>query len=320
MPALTARNSAIRKNRVSASDAPILFPEFWGNDYRTGEPKSHHFGRDLGSLYLVKAHGIEQKPDAAAEERMKWGVLMEPIVRADFVERWNAGDFSHVSRDGIGEKINLRANSITMASKTHPDFCATIDNRALKTPKVTIAEIKNVSRFQEPDWQNPKTGGLPAKYVIIQVAQQMLVTKAEIALVLALVDSSALWVYRIEKNDNIEMIQEEILRRGAEFLKIARAKAWEEIPFSATSYWRQIMGAEYEIVKDKIEATPEIAQAVAEARELSDLETKCNARREQISDMLAVFARGQKFIFKGGDKLATLYRHHSSGKMVVRTF
>lgn len=165
---------AARKQSIGASDAPAVLG----------------LGRTPLSLYLDKVGIIE--PDAVQEpsEAMRWGTLLEPVIRAEAAER--------LGRSVVHVPYRMHR------SRAVPYLTATLDG-VLPDPLngPGVLEIKTAHRHAEDGDEAP----LPYQ---IQVQHQLLVTGLTWGVIAVLYGGQRLVCYTAERNaEAIALLQRE---------------------------------------------------------------------------------------------------------------
>ena len=115
-------------------------------------------------------------------EAMRWGKLLEPLLASEY-ER-------HTGRT-VGRRQEF------YRSPTHPFLTATIDGYA----DDRLVEFKTTGRWS-PDWGDENDERIPEPYMI-QVAQQMAVTGADLADVALLIGGQRFKVFTVERDERL---------------------------------------------------------------------------------------------------------------------
>lgn len=153
MPELTAKNFAVRRGRVGASEVAALIPEV-GHPFRTP-----------AGIYASVVHGISDFKGNANAAAMGHA-LEETVLR--------------IGTERTGRKV--RRNSATRA---HPDLplAVTCDAFEAGTGGRVPVEVKTASAYQSDEWLE---GNAPAHY-IVQVQAQLMVQGGDHGYIWALV-------------------------------------------------------------------------------------------------------------------------------------
>ena len=151
-------------------------------------------------IYFNKTGQYEEamKPGAAAQERMKWGHLLEPIVAAEFASR-------------TGKKL-LEADA-TFAHKDYPWMRANVDRLIVDDDGVPygILECKTTSEYNNEEWEN---GELLLSY-IYQLNWYLHILDLSYGAFACLVGGNKFYHYEVFRND--ELIQETLLPAAHNF-------------------------------------------------------------------------------------------------------
>lgn len=147
------------------------------------------------SPYTVWEDKTGRAPEVDETEQMRWGNLLEPVIRAEAMER-------------LGLTYTLPG---TLRSHELPWQQANLDGLASDGG---LIECKNTGQWMAADWN----GQVP-DHAELQVQHNMSVTGADHAWVAGLVGGNRLHTVRIDRDDAlIELIREEEARLWCEFV------------------------------------------------------------------------------------------------------
>jgi len=167
-----------RRLTVGASDVPTILGV---NRYKSPY-----------SLWMEK-HGDVLPEDLSENEAVKWGDILEPVVRSETERR-------------LGMQIQYDGKYKILVSSDHPFLSCTLDGY-LSEPSMYIREmfeggiegpgvleIKTAGKYAREDFDN---GSLPIQYVV-QVMAQMIVTGYRWGLVAYLLEGSTFGIAPVE--------------------------------------------------------------------------------------------------------------------------
>ena len=184
------------------------------------------------ALYLEKRG---EAPASDDSEPMRWGRLLEPVVRQEYAER-------------SGEVVRLPTEMLRHAR--YPWMLATVDGI---TDTGRLVELKTARSAE--DWGEPGTDEIPQAY-LIQVQHYLEVTELEVADVAVLIGGQDFRQYEVEADAEL---QDMIVEAEAQFWdRVQRADPPDPVTLSdvMAKYGRASRpGA--------VIATAEVAQAVA---------------------------------------------------------
>jgi putative phage-type endonuclease len=157
-----------RRKSIGASESPAIM----GFGYA---------GQNAASVWMSKVHPTETD-ELAAEDRLVIGRLLEPSLRDLF--QWKTGLAVHASEND------------TVYHQTYEYISATPDGYVFEGDEQGVLELKNVSSFFSPHWDE----GVPMPY-LIQIQHQLLVTGLAFGYAMALIGGQAVKIHRIERDD-----------------------------------------------------------------------------------------------------------------------
>lgn len=209
-------------------------------------------------IYFNKTGQYEDaiKPGAAAQERMKWGHLLEPIVASEFASR-------------TGKKlIELDA---TLAHKDYPWMRANVDRLIVDDNGIPygILECKTTSEYNNEEWEN---GDLLLSY-IYQLNWYLHILDLKYGAFACLVGGNKFYYYEVYRND--ELVQNTLLPAAHEF--------WNNNVLALKEPELQATDTDY--VNDKyadVEKNSEITLADDIDNELARTVFECKARIKEL--------------------------------------
>ena len=151
-------------------------------------------------IYFSKTGQYEEalKPGAAAQERMKWGHLLEPVVATEFASR-------------TGKKlVDIGA---TLAHKDYHWMRANVDRLIVDDEGVPygILECKTTSEYGNDDWEE---GNIPLSY-IYQLNWYLYILDLTYGAFACLVGGNKFYYYEVFRND--ELLKEVLLPAAHDF-------------------------------------------------------------------------------------------------------
>lgn len=191
----------------------------------------------------VYLHKVGLADPVESNEAMMWGHLMEPLIAEAYAERFDCGF--------IGEQVFARAT-------IRPFLFATLD-RIRSDNRIT--EFKNVGRRMADAWGPDESQEVPI-YVAAQAQHQMLVRKADVIDVAALICGQELRVYTLERDDRVHS---KMLDAYDEFWD--RVERRDPPPASQPSD-ADLMHRLYRREVGEVELSAEMAEAVTRYQEL----------------------------------------------------
>lgn len=224
-------------------------------------------------IYFNKTGQYQEalKPGAAAQERMKWGHLLEPIVAAEYASR-------------TGQKlIELDA---TLAHKDHPWMRANVDRLIVDDEGVPygILECKTTSEYNNEEWEN---GELLLSY-IYQLNWYMHILDLKYGAFACLVGGNKFYHYEVYRND--ELIQNTLIPAATNFwydnvlkLKEPELQATDE-EFVNTKYAEVEKNSEITLGED---IDNELARTVFECKaQIKELESTMKEAQNRLKERL----------------------------------
>ena len=137
--------------------------------------------RSIHQLWLEKTGRIE--PEQTDSEYAHFGMLLEPIVRKEFMERTG---------------LKVRAKNMLLQSDKYPFMLANLDGVINENGELVLFEAKTASAYKQEVWEE----GVPAEYVL-QVQHYMAVTGAKKTYVAALVGGNHFYYHAVERDEEL---------------------------------------------------------------------------------------------------------------------
>lgn len=157
-------------------------------------------------IYLNKTGQYDEsmKPGAAAQERMHFGHLLEPIVADEFAARELVEDKAHLKLVNIGA---------TLQHKDYPWALANVDRLIVDTDGRPwgILECKTTSEYMNEEWES---GEILQSYVY-QLNWYLWILGLERGYFACLVGGNKFYIYPVYRND--ELINEVMLPAAKKF-------------------------------------------------------------------------------------------------------
>ena len=157
-------------------------------------------------IYLNKTGQFTEsmKPGAAAQERMHFGHLLEPIVADEFARRELVEDKAHLKLVNIGA---------TLQHKDYPWALANVDRLIVDTDGRPwgILECKTTSEYMNEEWES---GEILQSYVY-QLNWYLWILGLERGYFACLVGGNKFYIYPVYRND--ELINEVMLPAAKKF-------------------------------------------------------------------------------------------------------
>lgn len=265
---------AERRTGIGGSDAPVV----------VGMSK----WKTPLELYLDKRGELET-PET---EPMKWGNLLEPVVRQEYANR--TGNTVEVP-PGL-----IRHPTITFAIVT-PDGLVPDKRRYYEGKTARTAD----------GWGEPGTDEVPQDY-LIQTQHGMLVTGMEVADIAVLIGGQDFRIYTVEADREL---QDMLIEQEREFWRHVE-RGEPPAPVNREDVrrrWRVSSGA-------KIGAEPDIAETAQQLAIFKALANAADAKAEELSAVIQEYMRDAAELTSGGDILATWKNINASPRFDAKRF
>lgn len=249
------------------------------------ERTKHIGGSDIGAIcgvspftsarqiYLSKTGQYEDslQPSSAAQERMKWGHLLEPIVAEEFARQ-------------AGKKL-VDAGA-TFVSKKYPFMSANVDRFIVDDNGVPygILECKTTSEYMNDEWES---GEILLSY-IYQINWYMFVTGLKYGAFACLVGGNKFYYYEVFRND--ELINDTLVPSALSFWydNVLALKEPEmqttDTEFANTKYSDVVKNSEIVLEDD---TANDLARTVLECKlKIKELESIMNEAQNRLKDRL----------------------------------
>lgn len=140
-------------------------------------------------VWNEKLYGVEQELSESRKELCNWGIILEPIIAAEFEKR-------------TGKKA--AKGSFTILSPTSRHACTPDYIVRGKSNKLALLECKTCHAFAAKNWGDPDSDNpkIPDEYYL-QVQWQMHVTGLDECFVAVLIGGNDFRIYTIKRNDSI---------------------------------------------------------------------------------------------------------------------
>lgn len=137
--------------------------------------------KSVHQLWLEKTGQVE--PEEENSEYTHFGIILEPVVRKEFMERTG---------------IRVRQKHMLLQSEEHPFMFADLDGVINENGELCIFEAKTASAYKQEVWED----GVPAPY-ILQVQHYMAVTGAKKTYIAALVGGNHFFSHVVERDEEM---------------------------------------------------------------------------------------------------------------------
>lgn len=226
-------------------------------------------------IYLNKTGQYTEalKPGAAAQERMRFGHLLEPIV---------AAEYAHRAKDNIKTIHTIDA---TLSHKEFPWALANID-RLIEYPdgSLGVLECKTTSEYNNDDWDN---GEILLTY-IYQLNWYMWILGLEKGAFACLVGGNKFYYYDVWRND--ELLNETIIPAAKSFwfdnvLKLQEPQMHaSDTEFANTIYKSVVKNSEKTLDSD---VANDLAKTVFECKaQIKEITSTMEEAQNRLKDML----------------------------------
>lgn len=159
-------------------------------------------------VYLNKTGQFQDamRPGAAAQERMHFGHMLEPVVADEYAKR-------ELIKDGAHPGMRLMTVDATLVHKDYPWALANIDRLIVDQDGMPygILECKTTSEYMNDEWDS---GNILLSYMY-QLQWYLFVTGLEFGAFACLVGGNKFYSYEVFRND--ELINEVLLPKAKEF-------------------------------------------------------------------------------------------------------
>lgn len=246
---------AARRHGIGGSDvAPILGLSKWATPL---------------DVYLAK---IGEAPEIEETEVMRWGNLLEPVVRDEYARR-------------TGREVDVPVGPIS-----NPKYPFAIANLDGLTRCGRVVEVKTARSGD--GWGEEGSGQVPDAYAL-QVQHYLLVTGAEVADVAVLIGGSDFRIYTLEADHALhEMLVE---AEAAFWTRVERREPPDPVSYEE-AVRRFTKGTAGEVEADELLAS-EIAQLVRVRAEMKTLEEEESRVKAAIA--MALGDRGDTLTYQG---------------------
>lgn len=225
-------------------------------------------------VYLTKTgqYTDSLKPAAAAQERMRFGHLLEPIVADEFLCR----------RDDVAEVLVCKA---TLCHNEHPWAIANVDRLIVyEDGSLGILECKTTGEYNNDDWEN---GEILDTY-IYQINWYLWILGLERGAFAVLVGGNKFYEYDVWRND--ELLNETIIPTVKDFWFNNVANLIEppmqaaDTGFANTEYREVVKNSEKVLESD---TANELAKTVVDCKaQIKEITAAMEEAQNRLKDML----------------------------------